>query len=95
MARRHMVVSYDVCDDRRRARLARVLRGYVDRVQKSVFEGEIPDRRLESLREEIQHSIDQGEDSVRLYTLCERCQGATEIIGTGVYVEGDEGDVVV
>ena len=95
MATRRMVVSYDVCDDRKRVRLAKFLRGYVERVQKSVFEGEIADRRLEPLRHGIQKIIDQAEDSVRLYTLCPRCQGATEIIGTGVYVQAADDDVAV
>lgn len=90
-----MVVSYDVCNDRARARLARFLAGYADRVQKSVFEGKVPERRLEGLRGGIQRIIDLEEDSVRLYTLCPRCQSATEVIGTGVYIEGEERDVVV
>jgi len=95
MARRHMVVSYDVCDDRRRARLARFLRGYADRVQKSVFEGEVPERRVQALRDGVCEYIDQAEDSVRFYTLCDRCQAATEIAGTGVYIEGEGDDVVI
>ncbi|HWP34537.1 MAG TPA: CRISPR-associated endonuclease Cas2 [Thermodesulfobacteriota bacterium] len=91
---RHMVVSYDVTDDRKRARLARFLLGYCERVQKSVFEGEVAERRLEGLRRGLGRLIDQKVDSVRLYTLCARCRLATEVIGTGVYVERPE-DVVL
>lgn len=95
MSTRHLVVSYDVSDDRKRARLAKFLLGYCDRVQKSVFEGEVAERRLETLRRGAGKRIDQTVDSVRIYTLCQRCQAATEIIGTGVYVEkGDESIVV-
>jgi CRISPR-associated protein Cas2 len=94
--RQHLVIAYDVTDDRRRARLARFLRGYAARVQKSVFEGEVAGRRIEGLREGIKEEMDQREDSVRLYRLCERCQGAIEVLGTGVYVEDEEeGDVIV
>lgn len=95
MAFKHLVVSYDVVDDRTRARLAKFLRGYLDRVQKSVFEGEIAERRLEPLRRGIERIIDRSEDSVRLYMLCERCVSAVEVVGTGVYVEGGDVDVVV
>ncbi|MBI2528934.1 MAG: CRISPR-associated endonuclease Cas2 [Candidatus Rokubacteria bacterium] len=95
MGSRHLVISYDVTDDRIRARLAKRLRGYVDRVQKSVFEGPVEEGRLEDLRAGIRQAIDQEADSVRVYSLCARCQGATEIIGTGVYVEREEGDVIV
>lgn len=95
MTTRHLVVSYDVSDDRQRTRLAKFLLGYCDRVQKSVFEGEVPERRLESLRRGVGRLVDQGVDSVRLYTLCQRCQAATEIVGTGVYVEKGDADVIL
>ncbi len=95
MSTRHLVVSYDVTDDRMRVRLARALVGFVDRVQKSVFEGPVEEGRLEALRRAIRDAIDQDRDSVRLYFLCARCQPATEVIGTGVYVDREDGDIVV
>jgi CRISPR-associated protein Cas2 len=94
MQRRHMVVSYDVTDDAKRARLARFLLAYCDRVQKSVFEGEVAERRVEGLRRGVARLIDQKVDSVRLYTLCARCRLATEVVGTGIYVE-QPGDVLL
>jgi CRISPR-associated protein Cas2 len=92
---RHLVVSYDVVEDRKRLQLAKFLKGYLDRVQKSVFEGVIADARLESLKRGIEKRIDRAEDSVRIYTLCERCVSNVEIIGTGVYVEREDEDVLV
>ena len=90
-----LVVSYDVVDDYRRMRLSKFLRGYLDRVQKSVFEGVIPERRLEDLRAGVSKRIDQTEDSVRIYPLCVRCRGVVEVIGTGTYLDDDVKDVVV
>jgi CRISPR-associated protein Cas2 len=95
MSTRHVVVSYDIVDDRIRARLAKALIGYIDRVQKSVFEGAIQDGRLEPLRTAVRQTIDQEVDSVRIYSLCPRCEAATEVIGTGVYIERGEEDIVV
>lgn len=95
MTYRHVVVSYDVVQNPRRARLAKYLKGHLERVQKSVFEGEITDRMLESLRREIAKRISQEEDTVRIYTLCERCISGVEIIGTGVYIERSDEDVLV
>lgn len=95
MQSRRLVVSYDVVDDRRRARLARYLVGQMRRVQKSVFEGPLPESRLEPMRAALGEAIDKEEDSVRLYTLCERCRRATEVIGVGVYVERADEDLVV
>jgi CRISPR-associated protein Cas2 len=95
VATRHLVISYDIVDDRLRTRLAKLLIGFIDRVQKSVFEGPVDESRVEPLRSAIREVIDQEVDSVRIYRLCPRCQHAVEVIGTGVYVEREEGDVVI
>lgn len=92
---RHVLVSYDVVDDRKRLQLAKFLKGHLERVQKSVFEGVIPDRRLEVLRRGIERRINRDEDSVRIYSLCERCVSSVEIVGTGVYIERQDEDVLV
>jgi CRISPR-associated protein Cas2 len=91
----YVVVCYDVVSDRRRARLLKRLKGYVPHVQKSVFEGELTDSRLVELRRMILHEIDPAVDTVRLYHLCGRCVPATEVLGTGVYVETGDADEVV
>jgi CRISPR-associated protein Cas2 len=90
-----MVVSYDIVDDRKRARLARLLKGYLLRVQKSVFEGEVEERRLEELRQRVKKIVDLEVDSVRFYTLCQRCRLSVEVMGTGIYIERDDEDVVI
>jgi CRISPR-associated protein Cas2 len=92
---RRLLVSYDVVDDRTRARLAKFLSGYLDRVQKSVFEGVIGDEHVEVLRRGVRETIDQDVDSVRVYFLCARCESATEVIGSGVVVESEDGDVLI
>jgi CRISPR-associated protein Cas2 len=91
----HVVVCYDVVSDARRARLLRRMKGFLEHVQKSVFEGELPDARLVAMREVIRGVIDPGEDTVRIYQLCGRCIPATEVLGTGVYVEAEERDEVI
>jgi CRISPR-associated protein Cas2 len=91
---RHLVISYDVVSDRKRARLAKFLRNLAERVQKSVFEGEVDEGRVETMKRGIEKIIDREEDSVRIYTLCARCRPATEIIGTGVFIEEESDDVL-
>jgi CRISPR-associated protein Cas2 len=92
---RHVLVSYDVVNDRKRLQLAKFLKGHLERVQKSVFEGVIADRRLEVLKRGIERRINRDEDSVRIYSLCERCVSSVEIVGTGVYIERQDEDVLV
>jgi CRISPR-associated protein Cas2 len=90
----YVVVAYDVVLDRRRTRLAKRLKGFLQRVQKSVFEGEIAEERLEELRSVIWNEIDPTEDSVRIYHLCLRCIPMTEIIGQGVYLGPEEDEII-
>jgi CRISPR-associated protein Cas2 len=90
----YLVVCYDVVNDRRRSRLMRRLREQLRHVQKSVFEGPLDEPRLVALRAMILDEIDPATDTVRIYDLCSRCQPATELLGTSVYVESEETDEV-
>jgi CRISPR-associated protein Cas2 len=91
----YLVVCYDVVSDRRRARLLKRLKGFLPHVQKSVFEGELTQERAVALRQMILQEIDAQEDTVRLYHQCNRCIPATEVLGTGVYVERGDPDEVI
>jgi CRISPR-associated protein Cas2 len=82
-------------EDRRRNRLLRKMREFLSHVQKSVFEGELADERLEPLRQMVLDEIDPAVDTVRIYHLCARCVPLTEVLGTGVYVESEEVDDVL
>ena len=63
----HIIVAYDIPDNRRRNRLARALEGFGVRVQKSIFEADMPDQRIEALYRAIQAEIDPEEDSIRIW----------------------------
>lgn len=78
-----LVVSYDISDDKRRVRLAKIMEDYLTRVQYSVFEGEIDDKHYQEMAKRLKKVIALAEDSVRVYHLCEACLNRTEIIGTG------------
>ncbi|RMF71111.1 MAG: CRISPR-associated endonuclease Cas2 [Acidobacteria bacterium] len=91
----HAVVAYDVVDDARRNRLCRLLKTRLEHVQKSVFEGEVPERALLRLKAAISRIIDAEQDTVRIYRLCGRCVPMTEILGCGTWVEPPDEDVFV
>jgi CRISPR-associated endonuclease Cas2 len=69
--------------------------GYLTRVQKSVIEGSLAEDRLEPLRRMLLEEIDPVTDTVRTYHLCGKCIPATEVLGTGTYLEVDESDEVI
>jgi CRISPR-associated protein Cas2 len=83
----YVVFAYDVRDDTRRLRVARVLKNALERVQKSVFEGELDSERLELVQARALRHIRESEDSLRVYVLCARCARAVRAFGVSPVVE--------
>lgn len=75
------VISYDIPDDRRRLKVAHMLEGYGERVQKSVFEAHLDERGYADLRKRLGRLIKADEDNVRFYRLCADCRLTVEAIG--------------
>jgi len=61
------VVSYDIPDDRRRIKVANLLKSYGERVQYSVFECWLNRTELTALEKALKQRIEADTDSVRLY----------------------------
>ena len=89
----HIVVTYDISDDKRRNRVARCLEDHGRRVQWSVFDCQLDERQLGNLWRELAMIIDQELDSVRFYRLCKKCRQAIDILGVGNVRDDD--DVVI
>lgn len=84
------IISYDIPDDRRRLKIAKLMEGYGERVQKSVFEAHLDERGYADLRKRLARLIDAREDNVRFYKLCAECRQTVETIGrVGVTPEPD------
>jgi len=84
------LISYDICDDPRRTRIHDLLRNHGTRVQKSVFEVRLPDRKLQELQNKLSKMLDPTVDSIRLYRVCRRCLSSVEIFGTGPEPDPDD-----
>ena len=79
------LVCFDIVDDRARQRVAKALKAYGQRVQKSVFEcPALTEEGYLMLRNRLDDLIDSTVDSVRYYPLCKRCIGNVEFAGTGM-----------
>lgn len=63
------IVSYDIPNDKRRSKVAKILGGYGRRAQYSVFECEIDDEKREKLERALQREIDAEEDDIRFYPM--------------------------
>ncbi len=82
------VISYDITDDKRRTKVARILEGVGQRVQYSVFECDLTPSQYGKVQHKINKALrpDDG-DNVRIYRLCAACIKTIEIIGSGPAVE--------
>lgn len=67
--KRRYVVTYDVRDDRRRNQIHKILRGYGDNVQYSVFIADISPVSCYRLERSIGEVIASSEDSVYFFDL--------------------------
>jgi CRISPR-associated protein Cas2 len=77
-------ISYDIRDDRRRSKVARVLKDFGVRVQLSVFEARLEESELERLKRRMEKHLDPEEDSLRFYPLCAACLTWVEVLGQGM-----------
>jgi len=85
-----MIVAYDIADPRRLSKVAKLLKDYGLRVQKSIFEVNVDGRRFFEMKERVEEIIEESEDGVKYFPLCEKCAGTVEIIGQGIFVDPDE-----
>ena len=68
--RQFILIIYDIVDNKRPTKFAKLLEGYGKRVQKSAFEAMLSEKNYYKLIDQIPAYIDRnGEDSVRVYKI--------------------------
>ncbi len=82
------VIAYDIANPRRLKRVANACLDYGARVEKSVFECDLPDGRFAELWLKLQRLIDEDEDALVVYSLCKRCE--TGILTAGVAIRPEK-----
>lgn len=83
----HVVITYDISEDKRRTKIHKILSSYGQWMQFSVFECSLTSTQYTKLRNRLNKLL-RPEDSVRFYFLCECCQQKVERLG-GVSVRDD------
>jgi CRISPR-associated protein Cas2 len=76
------VVAYDIAEDRRRAKVHKLLSGFGHWTQYSLFECYLTEKEYVRLRGLLDRQITASQDSVRFYVLCEACRKRVETIGS-------------
>jgi len=86
----NMIVAYDITCPRRIEKVAKILKDYGVRVQKSIFEVTVSPVLFAELKARIEMVIEPESDGVKYFPVCEKCAGSVEIIGQGQYTDPDE-----
>lgn len=77
------LVFYDIRDGRRLHETAKILGGKGFRIQKSFFSCSLEDAHaLNELKEMIGNVIDEKQDKVAIYPVCDKCIGGGYYIGS-------------
>ena len=76
------VVSYDITSDRMRGRIAKTLEGYGTRIQYSVFECRLGEKKYKEMYSRLMELMAGAEEgSIRLYSVCGNCESKIRTIG--------------
>jgi CRISPR-associated protein Cas2 len=69
VARRRYLVAYEIRDDKRLRSIAVCMEGYAERIQYSVFVGDLSARELVLMRRDLLALMNQSQDSVMIVDL--------------------------
>lgn len=94
MERAFYVLAYDISNDRRRAKIARLMESLGERVQGSVFEAYLTQPELTRLVAKAVKILNLKEDSLRIYFLCADCRTRIQTRGAGMVTPAPSVQVV-
>jgi len=76
------VIAYDISSDRRRTKVHKVLCGFGQWTQYSLFECHLTEKEHLTLRGKLDKILEPEDDSVRFYPLCAACVEKVETVGS-------------
>ncbi len=75
------VVAYDIPDDKRRTKIHKILKGFGQWTEFSLFECFLTKKELLQMRSKLDKYLDPSNDRVRIYMICDTCLAKIETIG--------------
>jgi CRISPR-associated protein Cas2 len=89
------IVTYDIADRRRLARVAKILEEHGLRLQRSVFECLLAPKDLKRLRRRLEQEMEPDEDGLKFFPLCKRCEQRVTVYGDAAEPERQYERVVI
>jgi len=75
------VVAYDIPNDRRRTKVHKILSGFGRWTQFSLFECYLTEKERLTLQAKLDRVLNEAQDRLRFYSLCEACLKKIETVG--------------
>jgi CRISPR-associated protein Cas2 len=79
---RFFIVAYDISSDKRRSKVHKILSGFGQWTQYSLFELFLTDKEYVLLQNKLEKILNAEKDSVRFYPLCAACLKQVETVGS-------------
>lgn len=76
------IVAYDMPSDKRRNKVHKILSGFGQWTQYSLFELFVTDKELVLLQNKLEKVLNAEKNSVRFYPLCATCLKSVETVGS-------------
>lgn len=89
------IVVYDITCDKRRNKIAKLLKGYGRRVQYSVFECVLSIAKYRELQQKLESKLNLLEDNVRFYPLSQHTLNGVESWGISVGITPPPSSMIV
>ena len=83
----NMIVAYDIAHPKRLQRIARVMKDYGLRVQKSIFEVDVNDCQFREMKCRAEAEMVAEEDGVKFFPMCGRCSDTVLTLGKNIRIE--------
>lgn len=80
----HTVIAYDICCNKKRSHIFRILKELGINSQRSVFECELSAEEIGQLLNKLSNFVSPETDSLLIYPLCGRCASGVHILGQGI-----------
>jgi len=81
------IVAYDIADPARLRRVAKTCEDYGLRIEKSVFHCDVPEAEFQNMWCALIDVVNEEEDAVIAYRICQSCVRQAESIGVVPHVE--------
>ena len=76
------LIAYDISSDKRRTKVHKLLCGFGQWTQYSLFECFLNEKEYILLQHRLRAILNETEDNVRFYPLCRSCQQSVETVGS-------------